>query len=85
MNNLILLTSFIRGRENRQSIYSDEPPTISKEWVKCHLWFSGQEELDEFLKIYAHIPAPVVGKPKEIKWADFCTLTKKEMGIKDKE
>lgn len=70
--------------------------TYRKEWVKCRLWFKDSNDLKDFLKIHRPIMwGPELfdsreefskansEKPIETKWVPFCTMTAKELGIKD--
>jgi hypothetical protein len=81
-NSLVLLTSFDRGFYSKVNEHDED---VRREVIKCHLWFKNNHELSAFLETQRSISLPLnyFKIDKETKWADFCTMTKKEMGFKE--
>lgn len=64
-----LLMSFIKNWESSNG-------DLNWKWVKCKLWFTSKDEMDDFVKGYQHIPnyyPKEFDKDNSETWTDYCT------------
>lgn len=82
---LLILSIFDRGYLSKEkNEHGEVVERVKREVVHCRLLFFSYEELYEFLRQHRPImppSTPTGEKPKETKWMDYMTATKKEMGL----
>jgi hypothetical protein len=94
--NLLLLFYFDRAKQVKvKNETGGFKYSYRHEIIRCHLWFKGHEELQEFMKKHAPVAwdrslfdnddewlDALIREPIETKWVDFYTMTKEELGLK---
>ena len=78
---LILLSEFDRGYKTLENGVE----IVKRQRIKCRLFFKGKDDLNKFLAEHIKISVPLEYykyKTVTIKWMNYYTCTKEELGIK---